>query len=91
MFDSIAFSVNDDRLPVMYHPVDPCGSQGVIDVKDVALAYEDSIRGNHDRASFTEGCHNLKRQIRTAFIDRKISQLIEEEKLRTNNSVQFAT
>jgi hypothetical protein len=74
----------------MHQPVDHCGNLGVIDVKD-GPAYEDSIRGHHDRASFTEGCHNLKRQTRTAFIDRKISQLIEEVKLRTNISVRFAT
>ena len=39
---------------------------------------------------FIAGCHNLKHQIRTAFIDRKISQLIEEEKVRTNILAKFS-
>ncbi len=73
----------------MHQPVDHGGSQGVIDVEDMAPVLEGAIRRQDDRASFIAGCHDLKHQICTAFIDRKISQLIEEEKLRTNILSEF--
>ena len=81
VFHAIAVSLNDDRLPVMHQPVDHGGGQGVVHVEDRAPVPEGSVRGDHDRAGFIPGGDDLEQQVRTAFVDGQIAQLIEEEKL----------
>lgn len=46
---TIAFSLNDDSFPVMHQSVDHGGGYGIIDVEDLALIFEDSVRGQHDQ------------------------------------------
>ena len=82
VFHAIAVSSNDDRLPVMHQPVDHGGGQGVVHVEDRAPVPEGSVGGDHDRAAFIPGGDDLEQQVRTAFVDGQIAQLIEEEKLR---------
>ena len=82
VFHAVTFSLNDDRLPVMHQPVDHGGGQGVVHVEDRAPVPEGSIGRDDDRAAFIPGGDDLEQQVRTAFVDGQIAQLIEEEKLR---------
>jgi len=68
---------------VMHQPVDHGGGQRVIDVERLAPVPEFTIRRDEDRSGFVTGSDDLEHQVCTAFVDGKISQLIEEEKVRT--------
>ena len=81
VFHAIAFSSNDDRLPVVHQPIDHGGGQGVVHVEDRAPVPEGAVGADHDRAGFVPGGHDLEQQVRAAFVDRQIAQLIEEQKL----------
>ena len=80
---AVALSLNQDRLPVMHQPVDHGGGQRVIDVERLAPVPEFAIRGDHDRSGFVTGSDDLEHQVRSAFVDGKISQLIKKEKFRS--------
>ena len=73
--------MDQDRLPVMHQPVDHGSRESIIDVEDLAPLFEDSVRRDNDRSSLISGCHDLEHQVRTAFVNRKIPQLIEKKKL----------
>ena len=73
----------------MHQPVDHRGGQGVVHVEDCAPVPEGSVGGDHDRACFVAGGHNLEQQVGAAFVDGQIAQLIEEEKLRVGVLPEF--
>src|SRR3990167_7222424 len=54
----------------------------VLSTSKIAWAVpEGPVGGDHDRAAFVPGGHNLEQQVCAAFVDGQIAQLIEEEKL----------
>ena len=73
---------------MMHQPVDQGRGQGVVHIKEGAPFPEGSIRGQDDRSGFVTGSDHLEQQVGPALVDRQIAQLIKEEKLRTDVSLE---
>jgi len=88
VFHAIAVSFDNECLPVMHQPVDQGCGQCVVHIKQGAPFPEGSIRGQDDRSGFITGSNHLEQQVGPALVDRQIAQLIKEENLRTNVTLE---
>ena len=74
---------------MVHQSIDDRRGQRVIDVEDLAPFAEFAIGRNDDRSGFITGSNDLEHEVRTAFVDGKISQLIEKEKFRSDILAEF--
>ena len=68
---------------MMHEPVDDGGSQGIVDVEDLAPFAKEAIGRDHDGSTLIAGGDDLEHQIGSPFVDRQIPQFVEQQQFGT--------
>lgn len=85
---TVASAFDDDGFGMVEDPVeDGRGECGVI-IEDFWPFFENSIGGNDDGPSFVAMADDLEEEISTVFVDREISEFIQDKEVRLDPSSQ---
>ena len=74
-----ALAVDDDRIGMVQDAIEDRGGQCTVVVEDLRPVLVDAVGGDHHRGALVALADNLEQQVRAMLVDRKVSELIDDQ------------